>query len=113
MHVRIAWEIYNHQQKAKTDAKSSLNPSSHNATKLGSSSFDLLNKTGTAPGSDYIGKRPGPPQDLLRGQPPSSIFPPTPGSIPGLPPSHTAHAPYDPRDPFAAQRYYGASHLPG
>ena len=109
MHVRIAWEIYNHQQKAKTDAKSSLNPSSHSSNKLGSNSFDLLNKTGVAPGSDYIGKRPGPPQDLLRGHNPSSGFPPAPGSL-GLTPHHN---PFDPRDPYA-QRYaqsYGSSPL--
>lgn len=108
MHVRIAWEIYNHQQKAKTDAKNSGNTS--HGSPLGppkhGSSFDLLNKPGGPPGADYLGKRPGPPQDLLRAHNPSSIFP---GSM-GLP---TPPNPFDPlsRDPFGAQRFYGSSHL--
>ena len=107
MHVRIAWEIYNHQQKAKTDAKSSVSPAALSSAKLGNSSFDLLNKTGVTPGADYIGKRPGPPQDLLRAHNPSSIFP---GSL-GLPPPHNPFDPLAARDPFGAQRYYGSSHL--
>jgi len=108
MHVRIAWEIYNHQQKAKTDAKNS--GSTSHGSPLGppkhGSSFDLLNKPGGPPGADYLGKRPGPPQDLLRAHNPSSIFP---GSM-GLP---TPPNPFDPlsRDPFGAQRFYGSSHL--
>ena len=107
MHVRIAWEIYNHQQKAKTDAKSSVSPAAVSSGKLGSNSFDLLNKTGVTPGADYIGKRPGPPQDLLRAHNPSSIFP---ASL-GLPPAHNPFDPLAARDPFGAQRYYGSSHL--
>lgn len=108
MHVRIAWEIYNHQQKAKTDAKNSGNTS--HGSPIGppkhGSSFDLLNKAGEPPGAAYLGKRPGPPQDLLRAHNPSSIFP---GSL-GLP---TPPNPFDPlsRDPFGAQRFYGSSHL--
>ena len=112
MHVRIAWEIYNHQQKAKTDAKSSVSPAALSSAKLGNSSFDLLNKTGVTPGADYIGKRPGPPQDLLRAHNPSSIFPGSLGSVGSvLPPPN----PFDPlqaaRDPFGASRYYGSAHL--
>ena len=113
MHVRIAWEIYNHQQKAKTDAKSSVSPAALSSAKLGNSSFDLLNKTGVTPGADYIGKRPGPPQDLLRAHNPSSIFPGSLGSVGSvgsvLPPN-----PFDPlvaRDPFGASRYYSSAHL--
>ena len=96
MHVRIAWEIYNHQQKAKTDAKSNVQSVRPPAT-----SFDLSHKTGITPGSDFTGKRPGPPQDLVRGHSQPNIFPP-----PGLPPPHNLHL-----DPYSAQRYYGASHL--
>ena len=112
MHVRIAWEIYNHQQKAKTDAKSSVSPAALSSAKLGNNSFDLLNKTGVTPGADYIGKRPGPPQDLLRAHNPSSIFPGSLGSVGSvLPPPN----PFDPlqaaRDPFGASRYYGSAHL--
>ena len=113
MHVRIAWEIYNHQQKAKTDAKSSVSPAALSSAKLGNNSFDLLNKTGVTPGADYIGKRPGPPQDLLRAHNPSSIFPGSLGSVGSvgsvLPPN-----PFDPlaaRDPFGASRYYSSAHL--
>ena len=67
MHVRIAWEIYNHQQKAKADSKNGLpaQPSKH----LASSGLDILSKSQRPPGQDYLGKRPGPPQDLLSGAP--------------------------------------------
>ena len=121
MHVRIAWEIYNHQQKqqkAKSDAKvggvnnSALLTSSH---KLGQQhSFDLLNKTpGLAPGAEFNGKRPGPPQELLRSSAPSVYPPSAPASIPGFPPRPPN--PFDPlaRDPYGAQRYgaYGTSSL--
>ena len=112
MHVRIAWEIYNHQ-KNKTDPKtigglpgSGLQPSG----KLGPSSLDLLNKPGALPGAGSqpsIPKRPG--QELSRPhQAPASLLPPASGHLRlPTPPSH-----FDPRDPYAAQRaYYGTSHL--
>ena len=114
MHVRIAWEIYNHQQKAKTDAKSSVSPAALSSAKLGNSSFDLLNKTGVTPGADYIGKRPGPPQDLLRAHNPSSIFPGSLGGSVGSVGSVLPPNPFDPlaaRDPFGASRYYSSAHL--
>ena len=112
MHVRIAWEIYNHQQKAKTDAKSSVSPAALSSAKLGNNSFDLLNKTGVTPGADYIGKRPGPPQDLLRAHNPSSIFPSSLGAVGSvLPPPPNPFDPLAARDPFGAGRYYGSAHL--
>ena len=114
MHVRIAWEIYNHQ-KNKTDPKSIGGPTlpgiglhSSSGGKLGPSSLDLLNKPGVIPGpggQPSLPKRPG--QDLIRGQAPSSLLPPAPGHL-GLP---TPPNPFDPRDPYGAQRYYGTSHL--
>ena len=112
MHVRIAWEIYNHQ-KNKTDPKtigglpgSGLQPSG----KIGPSSLDLLNKPGVlagAGGQPSFPKRPGP--ELTRPhQAPASLLPPVTGHLRlPTPPSH-----FDPRDPYAAQRaYYGTSHL--
>ena len=111
MHVRIAWEIYNHQQKAKTDAKSSVSPAALSSAKLGNNSFDLLNKTGVTPGADYIGKRPGPPQDLLRAHNPSSIFPGSLGSVGSVLPPPNPFDPLAARDPFGASRYYGSAHL--
>ena len=113
MHVRIAWEIYNHQQKARSDAKSSVSGSSNvlsSSNKLGQHSFDLLNKTpGLAPGPDHNGKRPGPPQELLRSSSASQghVYPPVAGSVPGFPPRPPTN-PYG-LDPFGAhQRYFGA-----
>lgn len=109
MHVRIAWEIYNHQQKAKTEAKAGGGPVSNlgPSVKPGAPvSFDLLSKGPGPPGSDYMGKRPGPPADLLRGHNPSTMF----ANSMGMP----AHAPdpFDPlgRSPFASSpRFFGPS----
>ena len=107
MHVRIAWEIYNHQQKAKTEAKtpgsqsSSLGPSVKPA---GPVSFDLLGKGPGPPGADFMGKRPGPPADLLRAHNPSTMFGNSIG-LPGHPPD-----PFDPlgRSPFSSTpRFFG------
>ena len=108
MHVRIAWEIYNHQQKAKNDSK----PGGHPAVSAAGGGvppkhgFDLLNKSGGPPGADFLGKRPGPPQDLIRAHNPSSLY----GGSLGLP---APPNPFDPlsRDPFGAQRFYGSSPL--
>ena len=109
MHVRIAWEIYNHQQKAKTDAK----PGSHPGSSLPGSGppkhgFDLLNKPSGTPGADFLGKRPGPPQELLRAHNPSTLY----GASLGLP---APPNPFDPlasaRDPYGAYRSYGSSPL--
>ena len=63
MHVRIAWEIYNHQ-KSKTEAKPGpgLTPSSAPGAgpKLGTFG-DLLSKPGGVPGAGAeYGKRPAP-----------------------------------------------------
>ena len=102
MHVRIAWEIYNHQ-KSKTEAKPGpgLTPSSAPGAgpKLGTFG-DLLSKPGGVPGAGAeYGKRPAPAP--APGPAPATLFP-------GLPPPPN---PFDPRDPFGAQRYYGTSHL--
>ena len=98
MHVRIAWEIYNHQQKAKNENKNGGPPNS-----LKPHGFDLLNKAQGPPGPDYMGKRPGPPQDLMGRAP--TLY----GGAMGLP-----TPPYDllARSPYAApSRYYGAPPL--
>ena len=102
MHVRIAWEIYNHQ-KSKTEAKPGpgLTPSSAPGAgpKLGTFG-DLLSKPGGVPGAGAeYGKRPAPAPGPAPA--PATLFP-------GLPPPPN---PFDPRDPFGAQRYYGTSHL--
>ena len=92
MHVRIAWEIYNHQQKAKSDAK----PGSLGPPKLG---FELLGKAGAGPGAgEYPGKRPG-------------AAPTWPGLPASAAPAAAPANPFDPlgaaRDPYsAAGRYY-------
>ena len=99
MHVRIAWEIYNHQQKAKSENKNGP-PTSNSLKPHG---FELLNKPQGPPGPDYMGKRPGPPQDLMGRTP--SLY----GGAMGLP-----TPPYDllGRSPYAApSRYYGAAPL--
>ena len=111
MHVRIAWEIYNHQ-KNKTDPKTigglpsggGLQPSG----KLGPSSLDLLNKPGAITGGQPSLKRPQEALTRPHQPPPGSLLPPASGHMRlPTPPSH-----FDPRDPYAAQRaYYGASHL--
>ena len=54
MHVRIAWEIYNHQQKQKGDKKPGDNPAlvpstSSVASPLSSTSSSLSSKTPTLP----------------------------------------------------------------
>ena len=100
MHVRIAWEIYNHQQKAKADSKSSAAASSSPSTGK-PPGLELLTKP---PGPDYLGKRPAPPQDLL-GRTPSLYG----GSL-GL----GAPSPYDllGRSPYSQpSRFYGAPTL--
>ena len=109
MHVRIAWEIYNHQQKAKNDSK----PGGHPAASIAGGGvppkhgFDLLNKSGGPPGADFLGKRPGPPQDLIRAHNPSSLY----GGSLGLPAPPNPFDPLSARDPFGAQRFYGSSPL--
>jgi hypothetical protein len=104
MHVRIAWEIYNHQQKQKGDNKKSgesssttntLVPSTSSLAPVGSkitphsqqssspssslasrppATSDLLGKR-PAPGApDFVHKRPATDADILRNQ----LFPPPP-----------------------------------
>merc|ERR550539_789824 len=109
MHVRIAWEI--HQQKAKNDSKPG--PGGHPAASIAGGGvppkhgFDLLNKSGGPPGADFLGKRPGPPQDLIRAHNPSSLY----GGSLGLPAPPNPFDPLSARDPFGAQRFYGSSPL--
>ncbi|XP_059090411.1 autism susceptibility gene 2 protein-like isoform X2 [Tigriopus californicus] len=113
MHVRIAWEIYNHQQKQKGDnskpgsssltpSNSGANPSSLSTVKPGA--IDLLGKQPPPPGSADLlkgGKGPlGPPH---RGTPPSGpndliCHPPVyPQGMPRPPPA-------DPLSPFGLHR---------
>ena len=108
MHVRIAWEIYNHQQKAKAEAKNGLaavasaaaptKPLHTSATSSATSSpLDILSKSQRPPGQDYSGKRPGPPTDLLGSAPAlysgGSAAAAAAAAAAALPPS--AAAPYD------------------
>lgn len=67
MHVRIAWEIYHHQQKQQSDAHKPGNPLSNVP---GKSPADLLRPPGGVPG--------GP----SGGPPPHSLFPSLTGRSP-------------------------------
>lgn len=113
MHVRIAWEIYNHQQKQKGDTSkpgsSSLTPSNSGANP---SSLSTLK-----PGAiDLLGKQPPPPgsADLLKGGK-GPLGPPHRGTPPGGPNDLICHPPVypqgmprpppaDPLSPFGLHR---------
>lgn len=103
MHVRIAWEIYNHQQKQKGDSSkkpgdnplvpstptSSLSKAAPNQASTKSSSSDLLASSsahkrpapGAPPRTDFMHKRQATDADILQSQlfaPPRPPPPPNP-----------------------------------
>ena len=102
MHVRIAWEIYNHQQKAKAESRlpttTTTSSSLHHKTGL-----ELMGKAPLPPGADYLNKR----SDLLYGGPVGRMAAAPPPTNP-FDPLGAARSPYA---AAAARGFYGPSPL--
>merc|ERR1712223_293181 len=118
MHVRIAWEIYNHQQKQKSESKEKSNSSSSSSSISTSTKSSTNNSTsntsttsistaGVNPSSlstTPAGTKSSSSADLLRAGTHGALFPP------GLP-----RPPTDPfgliRPPYPGPSLFGPSHL--